>query len=236
MEARWSTSVLFLTLQLFVPLVSLRAQEPNSLPSETTPKKTENSVEPEEKEKAKKSSGWGGQFHIGGWYHTDEVKRGTRQYSESGFLSLSLGGAVEYRYDPLYLSIGADLYTPQILWKSIGLGIYYFVCYAVTIGKCNSNAKFGTGPNDAGAFTFSTALGFFREGIPVRFYVGPDFGTIYSGLTSGPFGALFLKGGIEVNFVRFMGIDFSMRRAIPSDEKNPSFWFYSLSLVTRFGT
>lgn len=200
---------------------------------------------PEGAVSSRRSADWSSHWNAGLWYNRYDVTKTEGRFQQPGLLSLNLGLESRYDFHPIYLGFNADLYTPQIVWKSVGLGVFYLFCFIFTGGSCDVDASFGTGDRDSGMIDAGAALGVnFAEfsQVPVRFYAGADFGIFHSAFTPRPYSTFFVKSGIAYDLDETYAVDLSVKRSVwmrqwdfGSDNGvyDPSLWVLTVNFVMR---
>lgn len=216
------------------------ASESDEEEVEPVPPKKVQPAETDEEPSEPGRTGWRSRNKFGVWWHSYDVQFDGKQHEQPGLASLSAEWSREYSFSPVYVGLGADIYAPQLLYKAVGLGFFYFFCFFLTAGNCNASPSFATGDRDAGYVGFGPKVGFDLHPAPVEFYGGLDVGLFHSGLTPNPFSTVFVKGGMVFNFNRDYGLDLSVRRSAlmnpwaddDNSIKDPSVWLITFSLIT----
>lgn len=236
--------MLTLVLQLLVPPAGLaQSQAGETTQPVAAPKKSETKT-PEGQSTSgwfpEKTLGWRSVGQVGLWWNSFNATLNGAPYSHPGLLSLAAGLGGDYHFEaPIYLGFAADLYTPQILWKSAGLGVFYFFCFFFTAGKCTANIPFATGERDAGYVDLGGHVGTRIPGIPLRVYAGPEMGIFFSGLTPFPMSALMVKMGLGFDISQKVALSLQLKRSVllaqwnfdlPTNLSQPGAWILDLNL------
>ncbi len=187
-----------------------------------------------------KPTGWRNVKAAGVWWNALDGTLNGAPYAHPGLLSIYAGVGADYHFPPpVYVGFGAEFYTPQILWKSIGLGVFYFFCFFFTGGKCTANVPFGTGERDLGYVGLTGHVGTRLPMAPLRFYAGPEFGLLFSGLTAFPMSALFVKAGVGFDITQMFAVALQVKRSLllsqwnfgaPMSLTTPGVWIVDLSV------
>jgi hypothetical protein len=192
---------------------------------------------------AKSRAGWRSHQQLGLWWNTFDAKTQDGEISQPGLLSLTLGAGREYNFDPVYLGYSAEFHAPQIFFKAIGLGVFYFFCFFLTAGRCHAKPSFATGDRDAGYLGLGPHVGYEFSPIPLKLYAGFDLGLYYTGAAPAPFTAVFSKAGVAFGLGESFGLDLGVRRSISMaewdlEDEDPAteadVWLMTLNVVHHF--
>lgn len=188
--------------------------------------------------------GWRSRRSAGMWWNSYSVTVNGVESSAGGLPSLFINGGSDYTFDLVYLGYDAELMTPQILWKGIGLGIFYFFCFFLSGGSCTANPSFATAPQDAGYGGLGAHFGYHFAPLPVRGFIGPDIGLFQNAMTPYLYSTLFLKVGAGWDFADLWALEFMIRRSLIMSEwklstpstgiSNSNQWLLTLGITSTF--